>query len=61
MAALWFVRDRFNFEGRAHFVLPVFAGLIVLGALIALEVIAILTVRAVVARSWLVQRQASVR
>ena len=61
MAGLWFVRDRFNFTGSARFVLPVFAVLIVLGAPIALEIIATLAVLAVVVRSWLVRREASTR
>lgn len=52
MLGLWFVRDRFCFEGRmAQYVLPVFAILILLVPLVlALEGIALVTVLSVIVR-----------
>lgn len=56
MVGLWFVRDRFVLTGGRHYVLLIFASLILLTPLIAgLEVMALLTVLAVATRSKLTQ------
>ena len=56
LLGLWFVRDRFCLEGTGRFVLPVFAGLVLLAAPFALELVAAATVLAVVARAYPARR-----
>lgn len=57
MLGLWLVRDRFCLTGKARFVLPVFAALVLLAPLtaIALEAIATLSAASVFVRSKLSQ------
>ena len=58
LLGLWFVRDRFHQAGAARFVLPAFAALVLLTASLSLELIALVTVLAVIVRSFMVRRPA---
>lgn len=61
LLGLWFVRDRFVLSHPAHFVLPVFSGLILLVPLIfGLEGVAAVTVLCVVCRSAVARRSSAV-
>jgi low temperature requirement protein LtrA len=53
MTGLWFVCDRFHLEGLTHFILPLFACLVLLASFtpIALQAIAVLAVASVVVRN----------
>lgn len=53
MTGLWFVRDRFQLTGLTHFILPLFACLVLLAALtpIGLQAIAALAVASVIVRN----------
>lgn len=61
MLGLWFVRDRFNLNGNARLVLPVFAVLVLLVAFtpLALEGIAAVTALSVIARSYMSKKSIS--
>ena len=60
LIGLWFVRDRFSFDGSARYVLPLFAALVVLMPLqpLALEGIAAMLGLCVLVRSALARREA---
>ena len=52
LLGLWFVRDRFALKGAKHFILPIFAGLILLAPLVFnLEAVAVLMALSVWVRS----------